>query len=123
MLVSAAMADRPRATASGRSRPAPAAQAPAARQTTARVATTQGLRRSELPGWFWGALGCLTVLVVGLTVVFIMGQQGGASAPTGDVVPALIPTLPAQAAAAPGAAVRAPEAQRARAAGIQVEPM
>ena len=123
MLVSAAMAERPRATASGRSRPAPAAQAPAGRHSTARVATTQGVRRSELPGWFWGALGCLTVLVVGLTIVFVMGQPGVASAPTSDMVPAVIPTPPAQAAAAPGAASRAPEAQRARAAGIQVEPM
>jgi len=128
MLVSAAMAERPRATASGKSQPAPAARAPAAqtraaRQSTARVATTQGVRRSELPGWFWGALGCLTVLVVGLTIVFVMGQPGGASAPSGDIVPAVIPTQPAQAAAAPGAAARAPEAQRARAGGIRVEPM
>ena len=123
MLVSAAMAERPRAAASGRSRPAPAAQAPAGRHSTARVATTQGVRRSELPGWFWGALGCLTVLVVGLTIVFVMGQPGAASAPTGDIVPAIIPTRPAQAVAAPGAAARAPEAQPARAAGIRVEPM
>ncbi len=131
MLVSAAMAERPRATASGKSQPAPAARAPAAqtraaRQSTARVATTQGVRRSELPGWFWGALGCLTVLVVGLTIVFVMGQPGGASAPSGDIVPAVIPTSPtqpAQAAAAPGAAARAPEAQPARAGGIRVEPM
>ena len=135
MLVSAAMAERPRATASGRSHPAPAAQAPAAqaraaRQSTARVATTQGVRRSELPGWFWGALGCLTVLVVGLTVVFVLGQPGAASAPAGDMLPAVIPTsptapaqAPAQAAAAPGAATRAPDPQRARAAGIHVEPM
>jgi hypothetical protein len=123
MLVSAAMAERPSATAPGRSRPAPAAQAPAARHSTARVATTQGARRSELPGWFWGALGCLTVLVVGLTVVFVMGQQGVASAPTVDAVPAVISTPPAQAAAAPGAAPRGPEAQLARGAGIRVEPM
>ncbi len=120
MLVSAAMAERPRATASGRSHPAPAAQAPAARHSTARVATTQGVRRSELPGWFWTALGCLTVLVVGLTIVFVMGQPGGASAPASDIVPTVIP---AQAVAAPGPAARAPEAQPARAAGIRVEPM
>src|SRR4030095_1784337 len=102
MLVSAAMAERPRATASSRSRPAPAAQAPDQRRlSTARVSTTQGAhaaaagaRRSELPGWFWGALGCLTVLVVGLTVVFVLGQPGAASAPAGDMLPRVASTPP-----------------------------
>ena len=128
MLVSAAMAERPRATASGRSQPAPAAQAPAAqaraaRQSTARVATTQGVRRSELPGWFWGALGCLTVLVVGLTIVFVMGQPGAASAPTGDMVPAVIPTSPDRRRPRP-AQPPAPRRRSVRArAGIHVEPM
>ena len=80
MLVSAAMAERPRAAASGSSRTAPTARPapaqtppPTARHSTARVSTTQGVRRSELPGWFWGALGCLTVLVVGLSIVFFDG--------------------------------------------------
>src|SRR4051812_49453223 len=85
MLVSAAMAERPRAAASGSSQTARPTQAqsppPAARHSTARVATTQGVRRGELPGWFWGALGCLTVLVVGLSIVFVMGQAGPAPAP------------------------------------------
>ena len=88
MLVSAAMAERPRAAASGSSRTAPTARPapaqtppPTARHSTARVSTTQGVRRSELPGWFWGALGCLTVLVVGLSIVFLMGQAGPAPTP------------------------------------------
>src|SRR5438876_9008393 len=81
MLVSAAMAERPRATAAGRSRPAPAAPAPdAPRHSTARVATTQGVRPNELPGWFWGALGCMTVLVVGLSVVFFFQAPPAANA-------------------------------------------
>ncbi len=121
------MAERPRATASGSTRGAPAAQPPTARYSTARVATTasQQARRSELPGWFWGALGCLTVLVVGLTIVFFVGQTravapraaGAASAPA--EVPA---ATAAVAPAAPAEPPRAAEAPRARA-GIQIEPM
>ncbi len=126
MLVSAAMAERPRAT-SGGSRPATAApQASGRRVSTARVSTTHGAqsadggRRSELPSWFWGALGCLTVLVVGLTVVFFLGQPGTGPAPA---------TAPQPAAAAPAAAEEpagspgAPEAQRTQGGGIHVEPM
>src|SRR5436190_2129824 len=104
MLVSAAMAERPRATASSRSRPAAAAQAPDQRRlSTARVSTTQGAhagdgaRRSELPGWFWGALGFLTVLVIGLTVVFFVGQTAPASSPGAT---SASPAAPAPAAAA-----------------------
>jgi hypothetical protein len=114
------MADRPRATAPAGSRRAPAPDA-AARHSTARVATTAGVRKSELPGWFWGALGCMTVLVVGLAIVFIMGQSSrpapGSSAPAG---------APAQATAAvsePPAAAGTPGVQRARGPGIQIEPM
>jgi hypothetical protein len=128
MLVSAAMAERTRATASGGSRPAPAgAQASGRRHSTARVSTTHGAhsaadgaRRSELPGWFWGALGCLSVLVVGLSVVFFLGQNGVAPGPT----PAAAAVAPgAVAPAAPAAATPAPEAQRPPAPGIHVEPM
>ena len=77
MLVSAAMAERPRAAASGKSRTplprGPAAQAapPVIRRRAWRRRRASGA--SELPGWFWGALGCLTVLVVGLSVVFFDG--------------------------------------------------
>jgi len=117
MLVSAAMADRPRATAPAGSRPAPApGPVPAARHSTARVATTAGVRKSELPGWFWGALGCMTVLVVGLAIVFIVGQSSGrapgSSAPAG-----------ATATASVTAPVGTPADQRTRGPGIQIEPM
>src|SRR6185503_2876462 len=122
------MAERPRATASGSSRGAPAAQPPAARHSTARVATTasQQARRNELPGWFWGALGCLTVLVVGLTVVFFVGQTravappaAGAATEAPAATAAVAPAAPAPAALAPAAPPRAAEAPRARA-GIQI---
>src|SRR6476659_3478789 len=110
MLVSAAMAERPRATASSISRPAAAAQAPDQRRlSTARVSTIQsahagdGARRSELPGWFWGALGFLTVLVVGLSVVFFLGQMGPTSSPAASASPAA-PAPAAAAAVAPEAA-------------------
>src|SRR3954452_19307137 len=118
MLVSAAMAERPRAAAPGRSRPAPAPAPPATdapRHSTARVATTQGVRANELPGWFWGALGCMTVLVVGLSVVVFF--QAGAAPPaagasTGPAAAAPMPAA-ATAAAAPGAPTP----------GIHIEPM
>jgi hypothetical protein len=122
MLVSAAMAERPRATASGRSQPPPASQGPAApRHSTARVSTTHGARSGELPGWFWGALGCMTVLVVGLSVVFFIGQTGG-STPTGGIAPAIVPASAAPAAVAPAAAP-APDVQRGQKPGIRIEPM
>jgi len=127
MLVSAAMAERPRATASSRSRPAPAAQAPDQRRlSTARVSTTQGAhaadgaRRSELPGWFWGALGFLTVLVVGLSVVFFIGQTSTSSLPAAA---SASPAAPAAAAALPEAAPSAPAAARAGTPSMQVEQM
>src|SRR5262245_56523426 len=121
MLVSAAMAERPRATASRVSRPAPAAQAPPGRHSTARVATTAGVRKSELPGWFWGALGCMTVLAIGLAAVFFIGQNGGTPAPGGAAPGVVAPASGATAAAPSGAAARAPEGQRAAgSAGIRV---
>src|SRR5947208_6862102 len=125
MLVSAAMAERPRAAASGSSqtaRPAPAqSPPPAARHSTARVSTTHGVRRSELPGWFWGALGCLTVLVVGLSIVFVMGQAGPAPAPPVATVKSVetAPAPPSPGRPSPGAAAD----PAARAPGIKIEPM
>src|SRR4029078_9097226 len=127
------MAERPRAAAPGRSQvahPAPGAQrtAPSARPSTARVSPPQGVLRSELPGWFWGALGCLTVLVVGLSVVFLMGQTGPAPTPpvaTAKAVRAAPAPPPAPAhtsrraapppppPARPGGALCAPRAGRA----------
>jgi hypothetical protein len=122
MLVSAAMAERPRATA-GRTQAAPSAQPPAGRHSTARVAPTQGIRRTELPGWFWGALGCLTVLVVGLTIVFVMGQSGvappAAAATVNAVEPAPVAPPPA---GRPGPGTPA-TAEKAPAPSIHIEPM
>lgn len=131
MLVSAAMAERPRATASSRSRPAPAVQAPDQRRlSTARVSTTQGAhaaaagaRRSELPGWFWGALGCLTVLVVGLSVVFFIGQTSPAPSPAPASASPAASAPAAAAAVAPAAAPSAPAAARAGTPGMHIEQM
>ena len=109
MLVSAAMAERPRAAASGPARTAPTARpAPAQRRRPPRVIRPRVWRRRRVcagascPGWFWGALGCLTVLVVGLSVVFFMGQAGPA------------PTPPAAAVTDRRATVAAPPVGRAR---------
>ena len=84
MLVSAAMAERPRAAASGRQIPRlPRRRLPAgARRSIRRRAWPRPRApRSELPGWFWRALGCLTVLVVGLTVVFRVSAERAPSRP------------------------------------------
>jgi hypothetical protein len=122
MLVSAAMAERPRAAPSGGSRlqPPPAqTPRPAARHSTARVSTTQGVRRTELPGWFWGALGCLTVLVVGLSIVFLMGQGGSPPPPPAAVVKTVETAVPPPARPGPGTAAD----PAARAPAIKIEPM
>jgi len=89
------------------------------------VATTQGVRRSELPGWFWGALGCMTVLVVGLAVVFFMGQSAsGGPAGTAPAPAAVAPPATAAAVASPPARTSQPsDIRRARGPGIQIEPM
>src|SRR5678815_3058733 len=123
------MAERPRASASGRAHPsAPPVRTPppAVRHSsgTARVSTLQGVRRTELPGWFWGALGCLTVLVVGLTIVFVMGQG---TAPTPPAVTAgrasEAPAAPPAAAAVPAPAAAAPAPEAPPAPAMKIEPM
>jgi hypothetical protein len=44
-------------------------------------AASLAVPRGELPGWFWGLLGCLSVLGVGFTVLFfIVEPPGGPSA-------------------------------------------
>lgn len=120
MLVSSAMAERPRAAVSGKSRPAPTSPA-AARHSTARVATTQG-RASELPGWFWTALGCMTVLVVGLTVVFFVFQPSAAPTPAGEAAAAPLPAA-VTTTVVPSAPPRAAETPRPPVQGIRVERM
>jgi hypothetical protein len=114
------MAERPRAAVSGKSRPAPTSPA-GTRHSTARVATTQG-RASELPGWFWTALGCMTVLVVGLTVVFFVFQPSAAPKPAGEAAAAPLPPA-VTTTVVPSAPPPAAEAPRPAAQGIRVERM
>jgi hypothetical protein len=62
---------------------------------------------AQVPNWFWGALGCLAVLGIGFSVLFVLVRPSGAAA-----------ARPAMAApAATGTSVSAP----ARSAGIEVE--
>jgi hypothetical protein len=75
------------------------------RENTARVV----MRGSELPGWFWGLLGCLSVLGIGSAVLFLIFKP-----PSGI------------AAAAPSLAATAVPADRAPAQHgpqIDIEPM
>jgi hypothetical protein len=74
---------------------------------TARIslATVNGSR--ELPGWFWGALGCFSVLVVGLSILFFVVRPGTAAS-----------AEPASAAPTGKMAAAAPSGAR-----IQVEPI
>jgi translation initiation factor IF-2 len=84
------------------------------------VATTHGARHTELPGWFWTALGCMTVLVVGLTVVFFVFQPSGASPGSGESTP-----LPAAATTTvvPSAPAPAAEPPRPPVQGMRVQPL
>jgi len=55
------------------------------RENTARVA----MRGSELPGWFWGLLGCLSVLGLGSAVLFfVFKPAGGLAGPANVAAPA-----------------------------------
>jgi hypothetical protein len=69
---------------------APAAPRASAPEDTARVV----MHKSALPGWFWGMLGCLSVLGVGFGVLILVARNGlldgGAvgPAPAGAAVPA-----------------------------------
>ncbi len=95
------------ASASGGQSPSGASSesSPNPRENTARVV----MRNNELPGWFWGLLGCLSVLGVGSAVLFfIFKPTGGAVAPA--------PSLAATAAPAAGAPA-------GRGAQIDIEPM
>jgi hypothetical protein len=66
---------------------------PVAHETTARVAT----QKTPLPSFFWGALGCVSVLTVGFTVLFVVARPGAAAV-----------TLPPPVPLPPPAAVTAP---------------
>ena len=51
------------------------------------------MRSNELPGWFWGLLGCLSVLGVGSAVLFfIFKPTGGAVAPPPSLATTAVPT-------------------------------
>jgi hypothetical protein len=62
---------------SGVSSGGPAGSSANPRENTARVV----MRGSELPGWFWGLLGCLTVLGLGSAVLFLIFKPPGGLAP------------------------------------------
>src|SRR5687768_6949843 len=96
----------------GGTRPARQGALPASEshQHTARIALHG---RSQLPGWLWGLMGCLTVLGIGFAALFVFMKPIAA-----PVTPAaaIIVTPPVEPAAPP--APLAPPAP-----GIQVEPM
>jgi hypothetical protein len=104
------MVERPPAS-SGGTRPARPGALPASEshQHTARIALHG---RSQLPGWLWGVMGCLTVLGIGFAALFVIMK------------PADAPTTPPTAIMAAPVAPSAPAAAPApRAPGIQVEQM
>jgi hypothetical protein len=68
-------------------------------QDTARISLHGG--RGELPGWFWGVLGCLSVLAVGLSVLFLLVRSNPGLSPLG-AGPALAPAGSAAPAPASG---------------------
>ena len=119
------MANRPIGGAPSRLRQAPAASTqpqPHVRHSTARVAV-HAPPRSPLPAWFWGALGCLSVLIIGFAVLFVVTKPGAEeAAPVAASAPAVTPApaLTQATVAAPAAARPAPGAH-ARGAGIHVE--
>jgi hypothetical protein len=77
--------------------PAPASPQPVAHETTARVAPP----KPPLPNLFWGALGCVSVLSVGFTILFLVARPGAAA----GTLPAPVP-LPPTATATPPPAPR-----------------
>jgi hypothetical protein len=85
------MAERPTASPSGKRQHPPAAQpSREVSSDTARITLHGG--RGAVPGWFWGLLGCLTVLGVGLAGLFLVVRflpaSGGAAAGNGGVTAA-----------------------------------
>src|SRR6188472_3133149 len=117
------MANRPIGGAPSRLRQAPAASTqpqPHVRHSTARVAIHEP-PRSPLPAWFWGALGCLSVLIIGFAVLFVVTKPGAEeAAPIAASAPAPAPAPPQTTVAAPAPARPAPGAH-ARGGGIHVE--
>jgi hypothetical protein len=83
---------------------APAAIRANAGENTARVV----MHKSALPGWFWGMLGCLSVLGVGFGVLIVVARNGllngGAVGPA--TAAAAAPTAPAPATGPAGSGPR-----------------
>ena len=72
-------------------------------EDTARVV----MHKSALPGWFWGMLGCLSVLGVGFGVLIVVARngllEGGAVGPaTAAAATVAVPTAPAPTTASAG---------------------
>jgi hypothetical protein len=64
---------------------------------------------SQLPNWFWGVLGCLSVLLVGFAGLFVLGRSGKLAPYLEDLAPAAAPPL-AEGTPAPAPAVPPPPA-------------
>jgi hypothetical protein len=114
----------------------------------ARLTPPPRATNGELPNWFWGALGCLSVLLVGFAALFVLARAGqlgsllpeAAPAGTPPAVTAAPPPSPSMAASpslaaaepAPGAhaatvtaaptAAAAPAAPAAAVARVAAEP-
>ena len=92
---------------------APAAVRANAGENTARVV----MHKSALPGWFWGMLGCLSVLGVGFGVLIVVARNGlldgGAVAPAPAVgATVAAPTAPAPAIGPAGSAPPRPQIEQ-----------
>jgi len=107
------MADRPTAPklqrpAANHPRAAQGLPQPVVHETTARVAAPG---KPPLPNVFWGALGCVSVLGIGFTALFVLARPGTAPAPRPVVsAPATAIAIPAQPGASPDIQPLAPPA-------------
>ena len=85
---------------------APAAPRASAPEDTARVV----MHKSALPGWFWGMLGCLSVLGVGFGVLILVARNGllngGAVGPAPVAATAAAPAASAPTAVSAGSRPR-----------------
>jgi pyruvate/2-oxoglutarate dehydrogenase complex dihydrolipoamide acyltransferase (E2) component len=81
-----------------------------ARENTARVV----MQRSALPGWFWGVLGCLSVLGVGFGILIVVARNGllGGGAVGPAPAAAAAPTAPTHAATAPAGSPPRPQIEQ-----------
>jgi hypothetical protein len=80
-----------------------------------------------LPNWFWGVLGCLSVLLVGFGALFFLGQSGKLAPYLESVAPVAAPAAPPVVAEAPPPAPAEPppaaaEPDKPAAAEVKAEP-